>query len=228
MPDDIPVVLPPVIKFFAASVASPSSPNITVRYRSVIHAEFSCSVVSSLGADYYCTDRVLKDGPSLMKARNTWSAEGFEDPLVIDTLDTSTLDLENRFVRSRSVRAAADSYLYSRCDFGSGDQLVWAFEFHKSGLAEATLDICSHHGRPVLVHFGSHSKLPKRRSGNPDGDWWVVPDASLESKILMRELMRGSRGCMHGILEPLAQKDCIRVRDLVEKETAFCGCGGQI
>lgn len=92
-------------------MVSARSPGITARYRSVIHGEFSCIVVSPLGADYYWAKCILKVGPILMKAMETRSTEGFKDIPVTDAPDSPDLDLDDLVVRSRCVRAAADSYL---------------------------------------------------------------------------------------------------------------------
>lgn len=228
MPADIPMFLPPLIKFIAASVICATSLEIAARYRLVLHTEFSCGVVTALDADYYWADRVRKVSPNLMKAMEQWSSEDFDDIPVGDNPDASVLVLDGLIAHSRSVRTAAENRLYSRPDYARDEQLVWAFKYEKGGLAKATLYGCSHHGLPVSVPFGSQSKKENRCSGNPESDWWVALDASLDPKIHMRELMRGSRGRIQGILGPLVHKARIIVRELVEKIIAFCGRGGRV
>lgn len=89
-----------------------------------MHGEFFCSVVTPLAADYFWTNGILKIGPSLMKAMEQWSSEGFNDVQANYTPDASALVLDDLKAHNSVVGAAAEDRLYSWRDYASGEQLV--------------------------------------------------------------------------------------------------------
>lgn len=214
MPAGIPVVMPPVLKFFAAEVTRCESSAVGERFHTALESEVKRGVINALGAEYYWTGRIIKLGAPLMGQLRDWDREGVPVLRVIDRYDADPLHPRDLLRRAELAQGAPDNKLFTRRDYVTGDSLVWALEGPSGGLSEAVPGRCGHGGHPLLS--------PKISRGRPAQIEGGPIEVSLNHRVVVRDIL-GESTRIGPVLGALASKPRISIREFVQRVASYCG-----